>query len=181
MLYVNVLKLFRNNLVVENVRRIYFNKIRLQYFTKQKLILLDILQNLLTKSFYLIHSNTKKQSFINFNVNKKFDFNIILYYIKKVFRKNHDKYSSQHVVQSIFFLLLIYHRYEIKILTYKIENNRNRLSIEKKTRYVIKATFETTIIYTNYNVIIKIVKQITLTIIFIDKLNFRLIRAFDYI
>ena len=57
--YVNVLKLFQNkkielfsnDFVVENARRNYFSNFRFQYFTKQKLILFDVLQNILTIFF----------------------------------------------------------------------------------------------------------------------------------
>ena len=53
--------------------------------------------------------------------------------------------------------------------------------ILKKTRYIIETTLKTIIIYIDYNVTINIAKQTTLTIIFIDKLNFWFVRAFDYI
>ena len=51
----------------------------------------------------------------------------------------------------------------------------------KKTRYIVETIFDIIIIYINYDVAIDIAKQTTLIIIFIDKLNFRLIRTFDYI
>ena len=95
--------MLRNDSIVENARRIYFDKTRLHHFIKQKLTLFVVLQEIFTKFFYLIHSNTKKQLFIDFNVSKKFDFDVILYYVKKVFRE-HDKYSSRHVIESILFL-----------------------------------------------------------------------------
>ena len=139
------IKLLRNDSIVENARRIYFNKTRLQYFTKQKLVSFVVLQKVLTKSFYLIHSNTKKQLFVDFDVNKKFDFDIMLYYMKKVFRE-HDKYSSQHVIELIFFFELIYYQCRIKVLIYRIENNKNCLSIEKNALYS-QSNFETIIIY----------------------------------
>ena len=153
---------------------------RSSYLFQQKLTSFDVLQNILTKSFYLIHSNTKKQLFLDFDVNKKFDFDVILYYVKKIFHKNDDKYFSRHVIESIFFLSRFiinakskYWFIELKIIEI--------IWILKKTRYIVKTIFDIIIIYTNYDVAIDIAKQTTLTIIFIDKLNFWLMRAFDYI
>ena len=128
----------------------------------------------------MIHSNTKKQLFLDFDVNKKFDFDVMFYYVKKIFHKNDDKYSFQHVIESILFLnrfiIDVESKYwfiELKII--KI------VWVLKKIRYIVEVTFETIIIYTNHDVAINIAKQTTLTIIFIDKFNFWLIRAFDYI
>ena len=45
----------------------------------------------------------------------------------------------------------------------------------------MKALLKKTIIYTNHEVAFNIVSQTTLFIIFIDKLNFKFIRVFDYI
>ena len=153
---------------------------RSSYLFQQKLTSFDVLQNILTKSFYLIHSNTKKQLFLDFDVNKKFDFDVILYYVKKIFHKNDDKYFSRHVIESIFFLSRFiinakskYWFIELKIIEI--------IWILKKTRYIVEITFDIIIIYTNYDVAIDIAKQITLIIILINKLNFRLMRAFDYI
>ena len=140
----------------------------------------DVLQNILTKFFYLIHSNTKKQLFLDFDVNKKFDFDVILYYVKKIFHKNDDKYFSRHVIESIFFLSRFiinakskYWFIELKIIEI--------IWVLKKTRYIVETIFDIIIIYINYDVAIDIAKQATLIIIFMNKLNFRLMRAFDYI
>ena len=140
----------------------------------------DVLQEILTKFFYLIHSNTKKQLFIDFDINKKFDFEVILYYMKKIFRKNDEKYSSYYAIK----LILFFSRFIIDIESkyWSIELKITRIIwVLKKTRYIIKITLETIIVYTIHDTIVKIVKQITLTIIFIDKLNLWLMRAFDYI
>ena len=40
---------------------------------------------------------------------------------------------------------------------------------------------EFTIIFTNHDVVLNIIKQISMTTIFIDKLNFRFVRVSDYI
>ena len=52
-----------------------------------------------------MHVDNKKQLFINLNVNKKFDFEIHLYYVKKNCFKNLQlkQFSLRHVIESIFF------------------------------------------------------------------------------
>ena len=51
----------------------------------------------------------------------------------------------------------------------------------KKIRHMIKAFQFFTVIYIDHNVILNIVKQIFLFIIFIDKLNLRLIKTLNYL
>ena len=46
------------------------------------------LQIILIKRFYFVYLNIKRQLFIDLNVNKKFNFNIILYYMKKKISSN---------------------------------------------------------------------------------------------
>ena len=53
--------------------------------------------------------------------------------------------------------------------------------IFKKTRHIVEAFNNITIIYTNHNVVLKITFQIILFTIFTNKLNFRLVRASNYI
>ena len=93
----------RNEFTAKSVKRVYFSKTRVQYSTTEELISFDVLQIVLIKFFYLIHSNFKRQLFIDLNVNKKFDFDVMLYYVKKVFFES-NKYLSRHVIKSILFL-----------------------------------------------------------------------------
>ena len=64
-----------------------------------------MLQKLLLKFFYFVHVDNKKQLFINLNVNKKFDFKIHLYYVKKDCFKNLQlkQFSFRYVIKLIFF------------------------------------------------------------------------------
>ena len=51
----------------------------------------------------------------------------------------------------------------------------------KKIRYLIKDFIKIIIVYINYFVVIDIVRQNNINIIFIKKLNLRLIRALKYL
>ena len=66
------------------------------------------------------------------------------------------------------------------LLINKVENNRTRLSA-KKTRHIVEIFNYFIIVYIDYNSALNIIKQTTLTTFFTNKLNFRLVRASNYI
>ena len=52
----------------------------------------------------------------------------------------------------------------------------------KKIRYLIEFSKQNlVVIFIDYDVALNIIKQVNITIIFTNKLNFRLIKMFDYI
>ena len=111
--YINIFKslqnkkieLLRYESIVKNAQRVYFFKTRVQNFIKKKLVFFRFFQQLLFQSSFLIYVNIKRQLFINFDVNKKFDIEVMLYYVKKVFFQNFkfDIFSSRHAIESILF------------------------------------------------------------------------------
>ena len=99
------IELFRDEFIAKNVKRFYFSKTRVQHFIAKKLISFDVLQIVLTNFFYFVHSNFKRQLFVDLNVSKKFDFDVMFYYIKTIYfdQFEFDKYFFRHVIKSIFF------------------------------------------------------------------------------
>ena len=85
-----------------NVRKTFANRIRVDNSTLKKIVLFQILQFFLSKFIYLIHYNIKRQIYINLNVNKKFDIEIIIYHVKKNFCN--ENYSSRFAIKFILFL-----------------------------------------------------------------------------
>ena len=77
-------KSLREKSIVDVVKKKFFKFIRIQNFTKQKIVFFKIIQNLLIKSFYLIHSNSRKKYYVDLNFNKKFDLKIMMYHVKKL-------------------------------------------------------------------------------------------------
>ena len=73
----------RHEFNVDNARRVFVIKTRIDRFIERKLTLFKAIQKVLFKSFYLIHTNFNRQFYIDLNVNKKFDIEAMLYYIKK--------------------------------------------------------------------------------------------------
>ena len=152
------IELFRKEFVAENARRFYFAKTRVQNSIDLKIIFFKTLQNILSKKFYLMHINTKRQLFIDLNVNKKFDIEIMLYYVKKNYFKNFksDQFSSRHVIESIFFfnrfVIETKSRYwftELKIV--------DIVWIFKKIKYIVKVFIVSIVIYTNHDFALNII------------------------
>ena len=124
LLQIRKIELFRNDLKVDNERKIYFSKTRLQHFIEKEIIAFEILQNLLSQSFYLIHVDIKRSLFVDLNASKKFEFDTMIYHIKEawlqnifaVFEKNIIKcdYSFKIVIESILFLNRLFNSVETR-------------------------------------------------------------------
>ena len=99
------IELLRYEFFVNNVRCSYVFKTQLKKFIELKKIFFKTLQKLLSKLFYFVHVDNKKQLFINLNVNKKFDFETHLYYVKKNYFKNLQlkQFLFRYVIELIFF------------------------------------------------------------------------------
>ena len=95
-------KFFKKNFVAENVRKTYFRKIKIKYFIEKEFAAFNALQTLLFKSSFFIHVNFKRQLYVNFNINKKFDFDVMIYHVKDIWKKTN--YSSRTIIESILFL-----------------------------------------------------------------------------
>ena len=77
------------------------------------------MQNLLSKFFYLIHADIKRILFIDLNVNKEFDFDIIIYHVKnewlrKTFADEKYDYFSRIAIKFVLFLSRLLNFAEIK-------------------------------------------------------------------
>ena len=88
--YVDVIKsfqikkieFFKSIFIVDNVRKFYANRIRLNnsIFLKKKTF--KIFQFLLFESNYFIYYNFSRQLFVDLNFNKKFEINVFVYHVK---------------------------------------------------------------------------------------------------
>ena len=76
------IKLLRNNSITNNIKIIYFKKIKIKYLIEKKFATFKILQAIFSKLLFLIHVNLICQLYINLNVNKKFDFNVMICWLK---------------------------------------------------------------------------------------------------
>ena len=117
--------------VANSARRTYAVKTRIRDSTEKKIAFV-ILQSFLFKSFYLIHLNIKRQLFINLNVNKKFEFKIIIYHVKTVWN---DKIILREIYLNQFFFQSIIFIDRNTLLIYRVEINWYRMNIEKNTTH----------------------------------------------
>ena len=143
----------------------------------------NILQTLLSKSLYLIHTSTKRSLFVDLDASKKIDFDVIIYHVKenwlqKIFNK--IEYSSRTAIESILFLNRLLTFAETRYWFIELELV-DIVWVLKKIRHIVETTNLLTMIYIDHDDVLDIVKQISLTILSIDKLNLRLMRALNYI
>ena len=98
------IELLRFDSIVDEARRTYVAKTRVRNSTKKKTAFV-ILQSLFFKFSFLIHFDIKRQLFIKLNVNKKFDFEVMMYHVKTIW--NDKNCFSRNSIESIFFNRLL--------------------------------------------------------------------------
>ena len=174
-------ELLHDESVVDNVKKTYFRNIRIKNSTFEKITFFQILQSLLIKLFYLVHSNFAKKLFVNLDFNKKFELVDMIYHVKNSANWNDKEYSSRKSIELILFLSRFLIDVEIKYWSIELKLI-DIVWVLKKIRHLIDS-FEqrSTVIFTNHDATLRLTKQTNLIIVFIDKLNLRLIKAFDYI
>ena len=81
-LQVKKIELFKSTLIVDNVRKFYASRIRLNNSTLLKKKVFKIFQFLFFELNYFIHYNSSRQLFVDLNFNKKFEINAFVYHVK---------------------------------------------------------------------------------------------------
>ena len=133
------------------------------------------------KFFYFVHSNFAKKLFVNLDFSKKFELAEMIYHVKNSANWNDKKYSSRKSIEFILFFNRLLIDVEIKYWSIELKLI-DIVWILKKIRHLVDFFEQRSIvIFTNHDATLKLTKQTNLTIVFIDKFNLRLIKAFDYI
>ena len=175
------IELFHDEFVIDNVKKIYFRNIRIKNFTTEKITSFRILQFLLIKFFCLVYSNSAKKLFVNFDFNKKFELIDMIYHVKNNVNWDDKEYSFRKFIEFILF----FNRFLIDVETKYWSTDLKLVDIVwmlKTIKHLIDF-FEQrfTVIFTNHDATLKLIKQTSLNIAFIDKFNLRFIKIFDYI
>lgn len=76
------IELLQHDLVVENAKKSYSRRIKVENSTSCERLFFSTLQRLLTKSSYLVHLDSLRRLFVNLDANKKFEFEIMIYHVK---------------------------------------------------------------------------------------------------
>lgn len=184
------INLLKSDLNVKNVRKFYFVRIAISMISSVEQTFFDALQVVLFKSTYLIHFDSLRQLYVNFNAFKERDFEALVFHVKKA-DMNFKKYSSCNLIEFILFLSRLLISIETRYWSIKLEVS-DFVWVLKKIRHMIEFTFKIIlysnydldslkiIVYTNHAVAIEIAKQNTLFIFSTNKLNLRLVRAFEF-
>ncbi len=172
----------------ENSCKSYVLRISLMKSNSVKIVSFKMLQSLLFKFSYLIHFNLTKHLYINLNAFKFFDFDVMIYHIKKEVHINIKKDDSSIVkiflsklfIQLIMFLSRLlkltkthYWLTELKLVS--------MIWVVWKVRHLIELLNLLTIIYTDHEVNVKIVKQISLLMMLTEKQNLCLMHISEYL
>jgi len=160
-----------------NARKCQAITIRLNEPTFKKLNVFHHLQTLFSQSTMLIHFLSKHQLYVDLNAFKEFEFEAHVYHAKKA-KKN--KTSQQKSMKSILFLSQLLTDTETHYWSTELEVVK-LIWILKKTRHLIEAVEQLTIIYINHAAAVEIERQFSLNTITVKKLNLRLVRASEYL
>jgi hypothetical protein len=171
--------LLKSSSVVEFVRRKFSLNIRLLNLTFAKKQTFEHIQNALSKRRRLIHVDIERQLYDDVDVSKKFDIDVMIYHVKND-EENLFAYSSRSKIELILFL-----NRQLK----SVEKNywfielkiADIVFIIRKIRHMIEFFKKSIILFIDHESVLEIIKQISLLIISIDKLNLRLVRASEYI
>ena len=171
--------LLKSVLKKKSARKTFVSRTRIDNSTSKERVSYEIFQSLLSKFFYLTHYDSKRQIYVNLNVNKEFDIDAIVYHVKKDFIKSNE-YSIKSFIQSIMFLFRLLNSIETRYWSIKMKI-ADIVWILRKIRHFIESFTSFIVIYIDHDVTLNIVKQITLSSFSTNKLNFRLVRVNDYI
>ena len=178
------IELLRHGSSAGNARRSYAFKTRLENPIELKKEFFRTLQELLSKLFYLVHVDSRRQLFIDLDASKEFGFGAHLYYVKEDYLKDlqSGQFSPRHAIEPVLFLSRLLTSAETRYWSIELEI-AGIVWVLKKVRHIIEASDQsiTIIIYIDHGAALGIAKQTSLSTSFTDKLNLRLVRASDYI
>ena len=137
------------------------------------------MQNIFINLIFFVHFNSNRCFYINFDVLKRWDFVVVIYYI---IENSNDKINySRFIIQSIIFFSKLLNNVKQNYWFTKLKII-DIIWVVKRIRHMINSINKLFIvIYIDYFIIVLIFKQIILITFNIDKLNLRLIRVSQYL
>ena len=158
-------------------RKMYSIKIVLKKFFESELKIYRQLQKVFRKIILLIHHDFTRVTYINVDVFKRRDFDVVIYHLKFETNFNHLKHEK---IESIFFFSRMLTSIEKRYWSTKLKMTK-LIWIVRRVRHFIKVSQHDIVVFTDHVVNASIAKQIILSFSNIDKLNFRLMRASIYL
>ena len=162
--YVDVFKFLQKKKIIllksafkkKSVRKTFVNRIKIDNSISRKRVSYEIFQFLLSKFFYFIHHDSKRQIYVNLNANKEFDIDVVVYHVKKNFIKSNE-YSVKSFIQSIMFLFRLLNSIEIRYWSTEMKV-ADIVWILRKIRHFIESFISSIEIYIDHDVTLDIIK-----------------------
>jgi hypothetical protein len=171
--------LFKNDLVKSKSRRTFAKRISLNQLIEAKQRFYEHLQHVFSDKKFLHHVNNARKLFVDVNIFKKKNIEAMIFHVKKDFEKK--IIFNRFDIQSIMFLSKILTNAESRYWSIELKMI-DVVWVIKKIRHLIEASRnQLTIIFTNHSTLTEIIKQTFLNTFNIDKLNLRLVKAFQYL
>ena len=173
-------ELLKPSPVSGNARKVFSSCTRIDNPTPLELEPPRTLQSLLSEPSYLIHHYRNRQLFVDLDASKEFGFGARVYHVKLAAKWDGKGYPTRKSLEPIVFLSRLLISAETRYWPTKQEI-AGIVWVLKKIRHLVESSSIPTVIYTDHGAALGIAKQTMLTTSSTDKLNFRLIRASDYI
>ena len=173
--------LLKNAFMKKRVRKRHDLQIVVNNFIEKKLNFFNQLQSIFSRAFFLMHFDFKRDLFIDIDASKKRGFGVTIYHIKDVSDFENIKTSSSKAnLQSIMFLNKMLFTAEKNYWLTELEMTA-LVWIIKKFRLMMSFANYLITVFTDHDVSSSIVNQIKLSTSFVNKFNFRLIKASMYL
>jgi hypothetical protein len=171
--------LLKSSSISESIRRKFFFFTRIFDLTEVERNVFFVIQIALSKSRFRVHFDNVKQLYEDVDASKEFEIEMMIYHVKND-EKNLSAYSSRSKVESILFLSRQLKTVERNYWFTELEVVDIVFTI-RKIRHMIEFFRKSIILFTDHESALDIIKQTSLLTTFTDRLNLRLIRAFEYI
>ena len=163
--------------IKNNFKKMFFKRTSIDQSINTKYQSYEYLQIRFSKSNFLIHFEAIKSTFIDVDVSKKRNFEIMIFHVQVDFEEN-DIVIIKNEIQFIMFFSKILIDAETKYWLIELKMIKV-VWIVKKIRHMIESCRKSSmIIFIDYAVIADLIKQIFLTTFNTNKLNLRFVRAF---
>ena len=148
------MNLLKPALKARNLWKAYSVRTCLNQSTEAEIAAFHTLQDLLSWLSFLTHFDPDKPLYIDLDMLKEFEFDAMIYHMKGDVL---TEYSAKSAVQSILFLSQLLKDTETHYWPTKLEVTE-MIWVVRKTRHMIQSSKMSTIVFTNHNTFIKIIK-----------------------
>ena len=150
--------------------------------TLKKLQVFDQLQALFSHSIILAHFDSAHQLYIDLDTFKEYSFEAYVYHCRSDSEIKTDSTLKvkQKNMKSICFLSRLLMNTETRYWSAELKVT-DLIWVIQKIQHMIESVIKMTIIYTDHSATVNIVHQLSLSTIFIEKINLQLIWASEYL